>query len=128
MCPQGVDVEVVFLDHVGAVGENGVDIAHDLEFLEEILDLDPDAFANQFHQVDDLEGPAFAEVAGFAVAGMEDDCERVNAGFDAGVELLCLEPVLEVRQERQNRFGRSMFASNPCLHRRHRFTGLSHWV
>ena len=81
-----------------AVGDDGVDVLLDLQILVMVFLAEAHAFADDLQNVHDLERPVALVRAQFAVVGMIDRDQRIDAGRARGLELLELQLGLELRQ------------------------------
>ncbi len=73
---------------IGAdIGQDGVDVLHQLQPLEQVGARQPHALADQFEEIDHLERPVAFVAAQLAMAGVIDAGERRHAGGLGGLEL-----------------------------------------
>src|SRR5271166_6768030 len=96
-----VEVEPVLRDKRARLDDDVVDILDNLQALVEILGMKAEPFAEDLHEIDDLEAAPVADIAKLAVAGVIDCGERRHAGIGHGGEFAREELALECGQYRQ---------------------------
>src|SRR5580693_9148565 len=96
-----VEVEPVLGDERARLDDNVVDVPDHLEALVEIRGVKAEPFAEDLHEIDDLEAAPVADIAKLAMTGMVDRGERRHAGVGDGGELARYKLALEGRQHRQ---------------------------
>src|SRR5215471_2682752 len=97
----GVKVEAVRGDQGARLDNDVVDIAHQLQPFVEVFTIEAETFAENFHEVHDLEAATVADIAELAVTGVIDRCERRHPGIGHGCELARDQLALELRQDRE---------------------------
>ena len=77
--PRGFQIEAVLCHQVAAIGQDGVGVLHHLQPLEAVVVVQPHAEADDLVHVHDAERPVALVRAQFAVIGMIDRDQRVDA-------------------------------------------------
>src|SRR5450631_2558663 len=90
--------ERMLRDQVAAFGDDLVGILHDLELLVAVFPVQPHALADHFEDVDDAERPVALMRAQFAMLGVIDRNQRIDASV-ARLELAQLQLALERRKD-----------------------------
>jgi hypothetical protein len=88
-------IERMLCDQIRAVGDDLVGILHQLELLVAVLPVQPHALADDFKDVDDAKRPVALVRAQFAMVGMIDGDQRIDAGIRRGLKLAPLQLALE---------------------------------
>src|SRR5207248_11260417 len=96
-----VEVEPVRFDKGRRLDDDVVDVANELEALVEVLAVEAEPLAEQFHKIDNLEAAPLADIADLAVAGMIDRRQGRDPGIGDRLQLALDELALELRQLRQ---------------------------
>ena len=93
-----VRIERVLFDQQAAFRDDQIGVLHDLELLEAIGLVQPQAVADNLQDIDDTERPVALMGAQLAVIAVIDRHQRVNAGVACGLELGQLQLALVGRQ------------------------------
>src|ERR1700730_7599139 len=96
-----IEIELVLGDQRARLDDDVIDVADQLEPLVEVLGPQPQPFAENFHEIDDLEAASVADVAQLAMAGMIDCRQCRHPGIGHRSELARYQLALEDRQYRQ---------------------------
>src|SRR5947209_6471423 len=94
----GVEIEPVLGDQWARLDDDVVDVPDQLEPLVEILAVEAQPFAENLHEIDDLEAAPIADIAQFAVAGVIDRSQCRHPRVGDGGELAGDQLALESRQ------------------------------
>src|SRR5580704_2809025 len=93
-----IEVEPVLGDQRGSLDDDVVDVPDHLEPFVEIRGMEAEPFAEDLHEIDDLEAAPVTDIAKLAVAGMVDRRERCHAGIGHRGQLAGDEVALERRE------------------------------
>jgi len=89
----------VLRDQVMTFGDNLVGILHQLELFVAVAPAQPHALADDFEHVDDAKRPVAFVRAEFAMIGMINGDQRINARVRRGLKLVELQFALERRKD-----------------------------
>ena len=94
-------IEAVLDDEIAAFGHDDLSILRDLQVLVMVLVTETHALADEFQDIHDAERPVALVRAEFALIGMIDRRQRIDAGITGGFELLELKLALVGGKHRQ---------------------------